>query len=1079
MDPTVQSTMFHEVYNVWPTYGPTITITISPTTSSGPSSYPTTTSSPTSTQEAIAKRNQRRKEHDVLRLLYEATGGDNWERSTGWLDENILHCEWEGVRCSEEGFVDYLELYSNSLTGTVPTELGRLEQLRELILYDNSLTGTVPTELGRLEQLGYLYLYDNSLTGTVPTELGRLEQLRALHLNENSLTGTIPTELGGMVELNGLLLSDNSLTGTIPTELGGLMWLQYLNLRDNSLSGSIPTALGGVAQLDDLLLSNNSLTGNIPSELGKLNMIKNLDLHSNSFNGTIPTEVGNLKGVNLFDLSGNMLTGKIPTEIGELVTLNSLPLHENKLTGAVPSELRNIAGLEYLNMSHNKLSSFDFSGEWALKICDLSNNKIQQQLPSDVSGLSTITELLLSRNFISGTIPNGIRSLIRMERLHLDNNALHGTIPDDLTSMSRLRELRLSHNVGRVVGNNCEPYYWQYKEGDTVCCDVAGVQICSERFSVERDEFYFSIGLHGPIPAGFGNTRYLAVMELSDNLLTGTVPPELGSLPRIDVLDLSNNNLNGSIPSELGALKEANSTVRLIGNADIVGRYRNKVAPLRLCNIPGFDLASDRTWCPQERNFLNEFYISAKGQEWTNNTGWDDEYNDHCDWHGIHCTNKSVVDILLGNNGLSGRISSSIAGLGSLEQLYLEDNDLRGRIPEEIENLTELSSVRLNYNALTGIIPKGLAHLLSLKLLHLHGNRLTGTAPSLTFEKKNKSSFISDCGSPSDFDDPLKCLDCTMCCNSQGGCYPTQDNKGTILSPTPLTLVVTSCAVAFFALVAAMSFFFKAFKSTSLFLWGRIIGNDRVIPPGCAGIAAGNEKSVYSFLLGDSLVGWLISLVTLALQVFILSIFIQASRIDPSDDSNDFTYSWRCPRNSIDCKFDSDIGPQGWVAFSLIISSYLMTDLVNGLKLLGIFTMMDDAPLKRCQCFFSGLFLFLITFLTLYTSIMYNMVIATSDTELVINAVVILFIMDLDEYFYSVLEANGSKWLDDINSFVKSFPAQPLSVTVDDVAPVEEATPLEDTVWEGAMIVEEVTPVDVRVDYLARITMAIGRNDIF
>ena len=136
--------------------------------------------------------------------------------------------------------------------------------------------------------------------------------------------------------------------------------------------------------------------------------------------------------------------------------------------------------------------------------------------------------------------------------------------------------------------------------------------------------------------------------------------------------------------------------------------HRNKVAPLCLCNIPGFDLASDRTWCPPERKFLLEFYISAKGAEWTNNTGWDDEYNDHCDWHGIHCSNKSVVDILLGNNGLSGRIRSSIAGLGSLEQLYLEDNDLRGRITEEIENITELSSVRLNYNALTGIIPKDL-----------------------------------------------------------------------------------------------------------------------------------------------------------------------------------------------------------------------------------------------------------------------------------------------------------------------------------------------------------------------------------
>ena len=179
-----------------------------------------------------------------------------------------------------------------------------------------------------------------------------------------------------------------------------------------------------------------------------------------------------------------------------------------------------------------------------------------------------------------------------------------------------------------------------------------------------------------------------------------------------------------------------------------------------------------------------------------------------------------------------------------------------------------------------------------------------------------------------------------MCCNSQGGCYPKQDNKDTILSPTPQVLVVTSCAVAFFALVAAMSFFFKAFKKTSLFLWGRTIENDRVIPPGCAGNAAGNDNNIYSFLLGDSLVGWLISLTTLALQVFIFSIFIQASDIDHSDDSGEFTYSWECCHNSINYKSDSDIDWQGWVVFALIISSHLMTDFVNGLNLLGVFILL-------------------------------------------------------------------------------------------------------------------------------------------
>lgn len=40
---------------------------------------------------------------------------------------------------------------------------------------------------------------------------------------------------------------------------------------------------------------------------------------------------------------------------------------------------------------------------------------------------------------------------------------------------------------------------------------------------------------------------------------------------------------------------------------------------------------------------------------------------------------------------------------------------------------------------------------------------------------------------------------------------------------------------------------------------------------------------------------------------------------------------------------------------------------------------------------------------TLFTSIVYNIAIATSDTDLIMNAVIILFICDLDELMYDIL----------------------------------------------------------------------------
>ncbi|KAK3276692.1 hypothetical protein CYMTET_15258 [Cymbomonas tetramitiformis] len=49
-----------------------------------------------------------------------------------------------------------------------------------------------------------LDLYANSITGPLPTELGLLTSLQDLHLHDNSITGPLPTELGLLTSLQGL-----------------------------------------------------------------------------------------------------------------------------------------------------------------------------------------------------------------------------------------------------------------------------------------------------------------------------------------------------------------------------------------------------------------------------------------------------------------------------------------------------------------------------------------------------------------------------------------------------------------------------------------------------------------------------------------------------------------------------------------------------------------------------------------------------------------------------------------------------------------------------------------------------------
>ena len=104
---------------------------------------------------------------------------------------------------------------------------------------------------------------------------------------------------------------------------------------------------------------------------------------------------------------------------------------------------------------------------------------------------------------------------------------------------------------------------------------------------------------------------------------------------------------------------------------------RSSPAPLSLCSLAGFDLKDDSRLCPVERRALKDFYHSAKGAEWTDDENWLSEYELTCNWKGINCTNSTIIGLNLTHNSLSGKLSSSISELRSLEILDLSDNDIQ------------------------------------------------------------------------------------------------------------------------------------------------------------------------------------------------------------------------------------------------------------------------------------------------------------------------------------------------------------------------------------------------------------------
>jgi len=125
-----------------------------------------------------------------------------------------------------------------------------------------------------------LYQQNKQLSGTIPTGIINLINLRQIRLNDNQLTGYIPNLIGNLRELDHLFLNNNQLSGYIPLELGNLKKLYYLYLNNNQLSGSIPPEIGNLINLESLNLSNNQLSGQIPSEICNQGNIT-LDLSNN------------------------------------------------------------------------------------------------------------------------------------------------------------------------------------------------------------------------------------------------------------------------------------------------------------------------------------------------------------------------------------------------------------------------------------------------------------------------------------------------------------------------------------------------------------------------------------------------------------------------------------------------------------------------------------------------------------------------------------------------------------------------------------------------------------------------------
>ncbi|XP_057845100.2 receptor-like protein 33 [Cryptomeria japonica] len=351
------------------------------------------------------------------------------------------------------------------IDGEVPPWLSTQFSLEWLELFNAGLVGQIPSWLcENSPMLHTLNLSGNHLEGSLFLNASICMHLDILDLSRNKLSGPIPSMCSPSTTT--LTLRDNLFSGNIPVSLSKCSSLIVLNLGNNSLEGTLPHEFSQLSELYSLIVHNNKLKGSLPSSIANCSELQVLDIGNNLFGEEIPPSLKNLSMLRVLVMKGNNFTGSILPELGLLTNLQILLLSSNNISGPIPHTIVLLQAMMlesqdgYLLSNPNTTELYHDGIDMTLKgtdqhytyilstltCIDLSNNKLEGEIPFNFGKLKGLRLLNLSMNNLNGTIPNSLGEMRQLEQLDLSRNHFSGQIPAELESLSYLGSLNLSNN---------------------------------------------------------------------------------------------------------------------------------------------------------------------------------------------------------------------------------------------------------------------------------------------------------------------------------------------------------------------------------------------------------------------------------------------------------------------------------------------------------------------------------------------------------------------------------------------------------------------------------------------------------
>ncbi|KAL5978312.1 hypothetical protein ACLOJK_029429 [Asimina triloba] len=390
---------------------------------------------------------------EIPSWLWTVGGGNLWYLN---LSGNSLTSLQQPYNLSSNRVLEVLDLHSNQLQGELPLPPS---SIRVLDCSKNNFTTIIPSELAsRLVSAQFFSISGNNISGEIPPSICNASYLEVLDLSDNSLSGSIPNCFSNLLGLVVLNLKNNLLAGIIPNISSDQNCpLELLNLNGNRLQGKLPEALSNCRYLEVLDVGNNRLSSPFPySHLDILSNLRVLVLRSNNFSGSL-SKLCNASApeLRIIDLASNRFSGTLSADC--FSGLNALKSGEgDEDLGDLQEQVIKYPtiGGYYLATVTVTTKGLELELEKItdiFKSLDLSNNKLEGEIPKQIGDLKLLRVLNMSHNYLEGQIPASIGNSRQLESIDLSRNQLSGRIPLELNGLTFLEVVNLSYN--QLVGS--------------------------------------------------------------------------------------------------------------------------------------------------------------------------------------------------------------------------------------------------------------------------------------------------------------------------------------------------------------------------------------------------------------------------------------------------------------------------------------------------------------------------------------------------------------------------------------------------------------------------------------------------